>query len=128
MTRLLLLKRDERGATAIETAFALPIFIMMLWAIIQFGLMFRAMAGMQHALGEGARLATIYPRPDDADIKALISAKVYGIQPGTFTVGNPVSGAGYLDLSVRYTQPTSLLLLPGPTIDVTKTKRVWVAS
>jgi len=122
------LKRDDRGATAVETAFALPIFIIMLWAMIQFGLMFRAMAGIQHALGEGARLATIFPRPTDAAIKARISAKVYGIQPGVFTVPNPVEGTGYLDLSVNYVQPTSLLLLPGPTINVTRTKRVWIAS
>lgn len=122
------LKRDDRGATAIETAFALPVFIMMIWAIIQFGLMFRALAGIQHALGEGARLATLYPRPTDAAIKARISAKVYGIQPGIFTVPNPTAGTGYLDLSVNYVQPTSLLLLPGPTINVTKTKRVWIAS
>ena len=128
MTRLLSLKRDVRGAAAIEMAFGLPIFIMMLWAIIQFGLMFRAMAGIQHALGEGARLATIYPRPSDAVIKARISAKVYGIKPGTFVVPNPAPGTGYLDLSVQYSQPTSLLLLPGPTINVTKTKRVWIAS
>ncbi len=128
MSRVLRLKSDERGAAVIEMAFGLPVLIIILWAIIQFGLMFRAMAGIQHALGEGARLATIYPRPNDADIKARISAKVYGIQPGTFTVINPVAGKGYLDLAVHYTQPTSLLLLPGPTIDVTKTKRVWVAS
>jgi Flp pilus assembly protein TadG len=124
----LLLTRDERGAAAIETAFALPIFIMLLWAIIQFGLMFRATAGMQHALGEGARYATIFPRPADADVKAFVKAKVYGIGPGTFADPVITSGPGYLDLSVNYKQPTSLLLLPGPTIDVTKTKRVWVAS
>ena len=33
----------------------------MLWAIVQLGLMYRANSGIQHALGEGARYATLYP-------------------------------------------------------------------
>lgn len=119
---------DDRGATVVEFAFAMPILIIMIWMIAQLGLAFRAMAGIQHALGEGARLATIYPKPSNADIKAKITSKVYGITPGTFTVVEPVDGAGFVDLRVNYTQPTTLLLLPGPTISVSRTKRVWVAS
>lgn len=119
---------DERGATVVEFAFAMPILIIMIWMIAQLGLAFRAMAGIQHALGEGARLATIYPKPSNDDIKAKITSKVYGITPGTFTVVEPVDGAGFVDLQVNYTQPTTLLLLPGPTISVSRTKRVWVAS
>lgn len=128
MMRLSRLLRDPRGATAIELAFALPIFLMMVWAIFQFGLMFRAMSGMQHALGEGARYATLYPKPTTASVKTMIEAKVYGIRPGTFTVVDPVVGTGYLDLQVTYTQPTDLIFVPGPTISVSRTKRVWVAS
>jgi hypothetical protein len=33
----------------------------------------------------------------------------------------------YYDLKVSYTQPTNLLLFPGPTINVSRSKRVWVA-
>ena len=119
---------DDRGATVVEFAFAMPILIIMIWMIAQLGLAFRAMAGIQHALGEGARLATIYPKPSNTDIKAKITSKVYGITPGTFTVVEPVDGAGFVDLRVNYTQPTTLLLLPGPTISVSRSKRVWVAS
>jgi Flp pilus assembly protein TadG len=122
------ISNDERGATVVEFAFAMPILIILIWMIAQLGLAFRAMAGIQHALGEGARLATIYPKPTNDAIKAKITAKVYGITPGTFTVVNPVDGAGFVDLRVNYTQPTTLLLLPGPTISVSRTKRVWVAS
>jgi len=127
MKLLSILRRDERGATVVETAFALPILIILIWMIAQLGLAFRAMAGIQHALGEGARLATIYPRPTNTAIKDKINSKVYGITPGTFTVVEPVEGAGFVTLQVDYTQPTSLLLLPGPTIKVTREKVVWVA-
>jgi Flp pilus assembly protein TadG len=122
------LARDEKGATVIEMAFALPTLIVMIWAIVQLGMVFRAMSGIQHALGEGARFATIYPAPTAADVKQKMSASVYGTGPGTFTVPTPTAGAGYLDLQVTYSQPTSLLLVPGPTINVSRSKRVWVAS
>lgn len=126
------LVRNDRGVAAIEMAFAFPILMIMIWMIIQAGLVFRAVSGMQHALGEGARFATLFPRPVDADIKQRISDKVYGIGPGTFTVDNPATGneggkINYVDLKVTYTQATSLLFLPGPTVTLSRTKRVWIA-
>ena len=126
------LRRDRRGAAVIELAFALPALIIMMWVIIQLGLVFRAMSGIQHGLGEGARYATLFPKPTDAAIKTKITQTVYGIGPGSFTIPTPTSGvadgANYLDLKVTYTQPTDLLLLRGPTITVSRSKRVWIAS
>lgn len=132
MKRLIGIVRDRRGAAVIEMAFALPALIVMIWAIVQLGLVFRAMSGIQHALGEGARFATIYPQPDNDAIEAKITDAVYGIGPGTFVIKDPVAGSAdgsaYLDLEVTYTQSTDLLLLPGPTISVSRSKRVWVAN
>ena len=134
------LVRDERGVASIEIAFALPILIMMIWAIIQFGMVFRAQAGIQQALGEGARYATLCLNPGTsgcssptaAAIKTKITQSVDGVGPGTFTVDDPVpSPAGtakYFDLTVRYTQPTSLLIVPGPTVSISRSKRVWIAA
>lgn len=131
MSKMPRLFRNERGAALIETAFALPALIVMVWAVVQLGLVFRAMSGIQHALGEGARLATIWPQPNDDVIKDRITDAVYGIGPGTFTIADPVpgtdNGTAYLDLEVRYTQQTDLLFLPGPTVTVSRSKRVWVA-
>ena len=53
------LKRDEQGAAAVEMALALPVLIIFIYGIFQIGMVMAASAGMQHALGEGARLATI---------------------------------------------------------------------
>jgi Flp pilus assembly pilin Flp len=131
MKLLRALRRDERGAAVIETAFALPALIVMVWAVVQLGLVFRAMSGIQHALGEGARLATLYPQPTDDAIQDKIEASVYGIGPGDFDIPDPVpgtdNGSAYLDLQVTYTQQTDMLFLPGPTITVSRSKRVWVA-
>lgn len=132
MNRLIGLVRDRRGAAVIEMAFALPALVVMIWAIVQLGLVFRAMSGIQHALGEGARLATLYPQPDNATIEAKINEAVYGIGPGKFAIADPVAGqadgSDYLDLKVTYSQDTDLIILPGPTITVSRSKRVWVAN
>jgi hypothetical protein len=120
--------RDERGATVVELAFALPTFIVLVWMMVQLGLVFRANSGIQHALGQGARFATLYPTPTDAAIDARMNEAVDGIGPGTFaTVVQDVAAQGYKDLTVTYSQPTDFLLFPGPTIHVRKAKRVWVA-
>ncbi|WP_162888050.1 TadE/TadG family type IV pilus assembly protein [Sphingomonas mesophila] len=132
MKRLAVLKRDDRGAAIIEMAFALPALIVLLWMIVQLGLVFRAMSGIQHGLGEGARMATLFPKPTNTAIQDRINAAVYGIGPGSFAIPTPATGtadgATYLDLQVTYTQPTDLLIVPGPTISVTRSKRVWIAS
>lgn len=131
MKKLLNLRRDKRGAAVIEMAFALPAMVIMMWAIVQLGLVFRALSGIDHALGEGARLATLFPQPENDAIKDRIEEAVYGIGPGTFTISDPVAGIEdatvYLDLTVSYTQSTDLLLLPGPNVTVSRSKRVWVA-
>lgn len=127
------IRRDERGATVIEMAFALPILILMIYMLVQLAEVYRAVAGMQHALGEGARFATLWPTPAAADIEDRIEDSVYGIGPGEFTVDPPEiesdgSATGsYYDLRVTYEQDTNLLLFPGPDISVSRTKRVWVA-
>ena len=135
-----LLVRDQNGAATVEMAFALPILIVMIWMFVQLAQIYRALAGIQQGLGEGARYATLCLNPSSlgceaptaASIKTTISASVYGVGPGTFVVSDPVSGnsgtSQYYDLKVTYSQPTSLLLFPGPTINVTRSKRVWTAA
>jgi Flp pilus assembly protein TadG len=131
MKMLKRLQSDNSGAAVVEMAFAFPALIMLIWMIVQLGLVLRASAGMQHSLGEGARLATIWPVPDTDAIKAKMNAAVYGIGPGTFNIPTPTAGVAdgsdYLDLSVTYNQSTSLLIIPGPTISISRSKRVWRA-
>jgi Flp pilus assembly protein TadG len=134
------LSRDDSGAAAVEMAFAIPVLIVMIWAFVQLAQVYRAVAGMQQALGEGARYATLCltqgatgcTAPTADQIKTKINSSVYGIGPGTFTVSNPVLGssgtASYYDLTVSYSQPTDLLMFPGPTMSLTRSKRVWIST
>ena len=132
MIRKIGIARDSKGAAAVEMALAIPILLELLWMVFQAGLVFRAMSGIQHGLGEGARYATLFPQPTTSQIRTKISDAVYGIGPGSFIIATPVSGtadgANYLDLTVSYSQDTNLLFLPGPKITVSRSKRVWVSS
>ena len=49
----------EDGAAAIEMAIAVPVLVLFIIGIFSFGRMLEADAGMQHAIGEGARYATL---------------------------------------------------------------------
>src|SRR3954468_16320895 len=140
------LHHDESGAAVVEMAFALPVLVIMLYAFVQLAEVYRAVAGMQQALGEGSRYATLcYAQsatgcaapapgtgtsPAAGTIKAKIYTSVYGIGPGTFTVADPALGtsgpAQYYDLSVSYSQPPSFLMFPGPTMTLPRNKRVWI--
>ena len=131
--KLGMIKRDQQGAAAVEMALALPVLITVIYGIFQIGLLYQANAGMQHALGEGARFATLcVPTgatcnpPTDAQIKARMTAKLFGRGDGTFTVQDPVPGTGYRDLRVTYVKTMRFIFFPGPTITLNREKRAYV--
>ena len=134
MSLLQLLRRCQRGAAAIEFAIAVPVLIVCIYGIFQVGLLYEANAGMQHALGEGARQASLYDAsttshvPTDDVIKAKMNAKLFGRNDGTFTVSDPVTGIGYKTLTISYTRQMSFLLLPGPNVTVTRSKKVYTVT
>ena len=125
------IRRDKRGAAAIEMAFALPILLMFVYGIFQFGVILQANAGMQHALGEGARYATLFPKPADNLIVTKISNEVFGMKIGTFntpTVTTPAAGVctDCRLLSVSFSYTPDFLFFSGPTISLTRTKQVYI--
>ncbi|QNM83629.1 pilus assembly protein [Sphingomonas sabuli] len=132
MIRLAILKRDERGAAAVEFALAIPVLISFIWGIFQTGMLLQANAAMQHALGEGARYATLYVasttdhRPSDTEIVAKINSSMISPPAGSFDVDDPITGAGFKTLSVTYTMPMDFLFFEGPTVTMTRSKKVYV--
>lgn len=55
------LTRRQRGVYALEWALIFPVFFLLLYAIICYGLTFLVRESMQHAVEEGARAALRYP-------------------------------------------------------------------
>lgn len=120
------LARQSSGSAAVEFAMGVPVLVMMVFGIFQLGIVLQANAGVQHALGEGARLATIFPTPTDAELQARITAKKFG--PGNGTWGTPTitPGAGTKTISVSYTQPLDWVFFTS-TVTLTKSKVVYLS-
>ena len=140
------LRKNERGAAVIEFAIALPVLITMIYGIFEFCQLYEANAGMQHALGEGARYATLCipntssstgcDNPSDTDIVAKENAKLFGpagaaactSSGNCFQVQNPTTSSGYKTLTITYTRSMNFLFFTGPTITLTRSKQVYTVS
>lgn len=124
------LAADRGGSAAIEFAVAVPILVTFVWGIFQVGILYRANAGMQHALGQGARYATIFPTPSDAQIQAKIVSHKFGVAGGTWstpTISTDATAKTKL-ITVTYSQPTDFLFFQGPTVSLTRTKLVYLST
>ena len=124
------LKRDSRGAGALEFAIAAPIIIMAVIGFAQVGTLFFANAGLRSAVGEGARLATLFPRPTNAQIQARMTARRFGLNGGTVptpTITPGIAdGANYLDITMRYTTTMNFVFFTSPPVTLQQTRRVYV--
>lgn len=121
--------RDSRGASLVEFAFVLPILVAFIFAIAQLGIFYFAKSGLSSAVGEGARMATIYPRPTDEQIIQRITSRRFGLDPAfvtgpTLTHG-VVNGRNYVDIEMTYQAPVDLLFAPGPKVTLTERRRAY---
>jgi Flp pilus assembly protein TadG len=138
MKRSKRLMRDEGGAAVIELALSLPILVTMIYGIFEFSQLYEANAGMQHALGEGARYATLCipnvdsttgcDAPTDTNIVAVENAKLFGPAGGSFSVQTPSTVGAYKTLTITYTRSMNFLLFAGPAITLTRSKQVYIAA
>jgi len=78
--------RSERGAELIEMAVVLPLLLLVLFGIIEFGFMFQRFLVLTNAANEGARVA-ILPTygAGDAEARAIAYAQQGGLPTGTVT-------------------------------------------
>lgn len=132
------IRGDEQGAAIIEMAIALPVLVSMIYGIFTVGQMFEANAGIQHALGEGARSGNLClsatngacALPTSTQIKATVNSKLFGTASGTFdapTVDTSTASSGYVTVTVTYHQTPQFAFFTAPTINLTRSKRVYLA-
>jgi len=124
------LRASTRGSATAEFALAVPILVLFLAGIAQLGVLFAANAGLQQAVGEGARLATIYPRPDDATITARMhnasfALKATYLDAPTITHG-VANGVSYVDISLTYHPALNFIFFMGPQISMTQSRRAYL--
>jgi Flp pilus assembly protein TadG len=58
-------RRETKGAVAVEFALILPLLLMLVFGIIEFGMLFRANLSVSQAARSGARTAVALPRVTD---------------------------------------------------------------
>lgn len=114
------LRRDRSGVTAIEFAILAPLLVFIIIGIAQMGALFYAHAALRNAVSEGARFATIHPRPTTDEVIARINANRPSGAAGTFgtpTVTytrNATTGYWRADVSMTYSATLDFVLLKMP--------------
>lgn len=137
MKRVNRLGRDQAGASSVELALALPILASLLYGTFTISQLFEAQAGLDHALGEGARYATLCLTPSsagvctvptDAQISSVITGKLFGpaagLTPGISTDATTKSKT----ITLTYTTTPDFLLFSGPTVTITRSRKVYYAT
>lgn len=130
MRALRRLRQDRRGATAAEFALSLPVALLIIVAFIQMGSLFLANAGLQNALGEGARAATLWPRRDAAQIRAEIDASRFGLDPAQ--LGEPqltfgtAGGQDFVEITLTYTPVLNFLFFEVDAVTLSHTRRAYL--
>lgn len=88
--------RDERGATAVETAFVLPVFLIMLFGIVNTALLAGAVSGLRFAVEEAARCYAVNQIlcPTTAATRSLAAQRYQGPNVGATFVASD-AGCGH---------------------------------
>jgi Flp pilus assembly protein TadG len=124
------LLRDARGSSSVEFALSAGILLVMLIGIAQVGILFMANAGLQHAVAEGARYATIYPTPSDTQLISKVNTKRFGLN-ATYLTGPTVThgvddGSKYTEVTMSYAVPLNFIFFQAPAVTLTETRRSFV--
>jgi Flp pilus assembly protein TadG len=124
------LREDERGLGAVEFALIIPVFFLLIFGIMQMGTLFYAHAALRNAVSEGARFATIHPRPSNQQIIDRIRANRADMVASRFT--NPVvtvvqesPTTWRADISMSYTVPVNFMFFNTPVV-LSYSRRTYV--
>ena len=122
---------DQRGASAVEFAMVAPVLFSIIIGAAQMGVLFFANTGLQHAVGEGARVAMIFPRPSDATIKQSVKNAKYGVDPN-YLVGEPLityqldGGVCAAEITWSYNVPLNFIFYETPPVILEHERRVFL--
>ena len=112
---LVRLARDCRGATAVETAIVLPAFLLVLFMVVEAGLIFWTQSTLQFAVESAARCAALSTTQcgTTSSIQTYAASKAVGISvsSSSFNVTTPSCGH---EVSISYSFNLIVAgLLPG---------------
>ena len=90
------LRKTEGGSEIIEMTIVLPLLLMVLFGIVEFGFLFQRYVFLTNAAAEGARVASL-PGYTEADVQARVAAyaeasNITGVS--ATSVASPIPGPG----------------------------------
>ncbi len=109
-------RQGEEGAAAVEFALVLPILVVLLLGMMEFGLVFYRQQVITNASREGARAGIIVgdPRPTEAEIRNVVESYLTSASLDTGSATISVTGAQGISgssLTVRVQYPYNFIAL-----------------
>lgn len=102
--------KSDRGASALEFALVIPVLLLLLFGIIEFGVIFQNQLALTHAAREGARMAAVGQWN-----ATTVKARAYPVVPTVTVSPNPPTAATHGQaITVTLTAPYDWVLLPFP--------------
>lgn len=119
-----------RGASLVEFALLAPVFLMIVFCVAQLGILLFASSGIKSAVAEGARYASVYPRPANEQIVAKIRGRTYGLDDTTILAVTAVDctsgGRNCVDIAASYNVDLEFIFFDWPTITLNERRRAFV--
>ncbi|MDI6815909.1 MAG: pilus assembly protein [Actinomycetota bacterium] len=118
--------RNDVGASSVEFAIILPVLVMILFGIFEFGLAYRDYLAITHAAREGARMAAIGEFSE-----AEVVARAYPVKPSSVSIayysadGTARHGAP-VEVVVAYDRPLSIPLFATTNVHLASKARMRI--
>lgn len=96
------LRRDRSGVAAIELALALPLLVVVTFAIVDFGRALAARNEMSHALGRAMRLVHLDPTVTPEQIEDSLESYLSNFDADMTVQITEVSGTNFMEVSVNF--------------------------
>ncbi len=105
------LTKSEKGAVAVEFALILPLLVLLIFGIIEFGRIYNLYLGVTHSAREGARIASVRngTGETDAEIKAnIVERSALDITPSNVEIDPPNLNTPGQAITVRVHYPVTV--------------------
>ena len=122
------IKKNQKGAAALEMALVFPIFLLFVLGIIEFTRAYWILHTMQLGIDEAGRYAMLHTSASDSVIVSTAKANMYGLDGSQFTVTSAsqnINGLSYKVITATY--PFNFIvpnLLPFNSITFSRTTSV----
>ena len=124
------LRRDNRGASAIEFALVVPFLVAIIVGVAQMGRIYLADAGLRNLVADSARFASISPRPSDDQIKARLRSGGFGLD--TRYLSEPAvtygaeNGANWAQINMTYSIQLDFIFWRPASIQLVEQRKVYI--